>query len=172
MTVFTGRKNRLSPAAKKDTVKAVGQNKCCKHPDPDAIIVKQSKTLAVHAPASWLLLEKPLPAHATQKMRLHLMIFLPDEVLRKKAEFTFDHHRRSQDFIRLVMVATVHEGRQMLASDEKPGQNASTICLLEEMSACGLAAGMFRSFLTGVEQHWHISARRAINLDGPLSEGL
>lgn len=88
----------------------------------------------------------------------------PDEALRKLAEFTFDHHRQSQDFIRLVMIENVHEGRHMPDSEEMSGQNSSAIRLLEEIYARGLAAGMFRSGLTAVELHWHISALSYFNV--------
>lgn len=88
----------------------------------------------------------------------------PDEALRKLAEFTFDHHRRSQDFIRLVMIENVHEGRHMPDSDEMSGQNSSAIRLLEDIYARGLNAGLFRAGLTAVELHWHISALSYFNV--------
>ncbi len=88
----------------------------------------------------------------------------PDEALRRLAEFTFDHHRRSQDFIRLVMIENVHEGRHMPSADEMSGENSSAIRLLEEIYARGLEAGMFRAGLSAVELHWHISALSYFNV--------
>lgn len=88
----------------------------------------------------------------------------PDIALRKLAEFTFDRHRQSQDFIRLVMIENVHEGRHMPDSQEFSGLNSSAIRLLDEIYARGLAAGMFRTGLTAVELHWHISALSYFNV--------
>ncbi len=82
----------------------------------------------------------------------------PDEALRRLAEFTFDHHRRSQDFIRLVMIENVHGGRHMPDSADMAGENSSAIRLLEEIYARGLASGLFRPGLSALELHWHISA--------------
>ncbi len=80
----------------------------------------------------------------------------PDEALRRLAEFTFDNHRRSKDFIRLVMIENVHEGRHMPA--EMSGENSSAIRMLEDIYARGLEAGLFRPGFSAVELHWHISA--------------
>ena len=82
----------------------------------------------------------------------------PDEALRKLAEFTFDNHRRSKDFIRLVMIENVHEGRHMPDSTEMSGENSSAIRLLEDIYARGLEAGVFRPGFSAVELHWLISA--------------
>ena len=88
----------------------------------------------------------------------------PDEALRKLAEFTFDNHRKSQDFIRLVMIENVHEARHMANSDEMSGENSSAIRTLEKIYERGLQAGMFRKDLSAVELHWHISALSYFNV--------
>lgn len=82
----------------------------------------------------------------------------PVEALRKLAEFTFDHHRTSRDFIRLVMIENVHDGQHMPDATEISGQNSSAIRLLEDIYTRGCATGLFRQGLTAVELHWHISA--------------
>ncbi|SNR42924.1 TetR/AcrR family transcriptional regulator [Puniceibacterium sediminis] len=88
----------------------------------------------------------------------------PEEALRKIAEFTFDNHRRSQDFIRLVMIENVHEARHMPGSVEMSGENSSAIRMLEDIYARGLEAGIFRPGLSAVELHWHISALSYFNV--------
>ncbi len=95
---------------------------------------------------------------------LELEGLAPEEALRKVAEFTFDNHRRSQVFIRLVMIENVHEGRHMPDSAEMSGENSSAIRMLEDIYARGLEAGVFRAGLSAVELHWHISALSYFNV--------
>lgn len=96
--------------------------------------------------------------------KLELGDLPPDQALRKLAEFTFDNHRKSQDFIRLVMIENVHEARHLADSDEMSGENSSAIRTLEEIYKRGLEAGMFRKDLSAVELHWHISALSYFNV--------
>lgn len=91
--------------------------------------------------------------------RLH-----PVEALRQLTEFTFDHHNRERDFVRLVMVENIHEGRHMSKSEMISGQNSSAIRLLEEIYKRGCDEGLFRSGLTALELHWHISALAIFNV--------
>lgn len=88
----------------------------------------------------------------------------PDVALRTLAEFTFENHRRSKAFIRLVMIENVHEGRHMPDAVDMLGENQNAIRLLEDIYARGLEAGMFRPGLSAVELHWHISALSYFNV--------
>ncbi|MCF7702399.1 TetR/AcrR family transcriptional regulator [Loktanella sp. M215] len=88
----------------------------------------------------------------------------PEIALRKLAEFTFDNHQRSQDFIRLVMIENVHEARHMPDASDMSGENSSAIRMLEDIYAQGLAQGTFRNGFTAVELHWHISALSYFNV--------
>ncbi|WP_157018938.1 TetR/AcrR family transcriptional regulator [Mesorhizobium xinjiangense] len=102
-------------------------------------------------------------ADAYRRMRvaedtLDLEDMPPVDALRKLAEFTFDHHRTSRDFIRLVMIENVHNGQHMPDAAEISGQNSSAIRLLEDIYDRGREAGLFRPGLSAVELHWHISA--------------
>ena len=82
----------------------------------------------------------------------------PIEALRQLAEFTFDHHRRNTDFIRLVMIENVHGARHMSQSTDISAENFSAIRHLEDIYSRGCQQGVFRRGLSAVELHWHISA--------------
>ena len=100
--------------------------------------------------------------HAEDK--LDLAKVPPVEALRKLAEFTFDHHRSNKDFIRLVMIENIHEGRNMSQSSDMPWQNSTVIQHLDDIYRRGCESGLFREGLTPVELHWHISAMCYFNV--------
>ncbi|KAA2316040.1 TetR family transcriptional regulator [Pseudooceanicola sediminis] len=91
--------------------------------------------------------------------RLH-----PVEALRRLAEFTFEHHRQQKDFVRLVMVENIHDGRHMSKSEMISGQNSSAIRLLDQIYRRGCDDGLFRRGLSALELHWHISAMAIFNV--------
>ncbi|WP_370737897.1 alpha/beta hydrolase fold domain-containing protein [Aquimixticola soesokkakensis] len=93
----------------------------------------------------------------------------PVEALRRLAEFTFDHHRSAEDFVRLVMIENVHDGRHMSMLDEMAGQNISVIRLLEDIYQRGCAAGLFRRGLDAVELHWMISSMSYFNVSNRVT---
>jgi AcrR family transcriptional regulator len=88
----------------------------------------------------------------------------PVAALRQIAEFTFENHAAQEDFIRLVMIENVHEGAHMPDTEEMSGQNVSAIRLLEDIYSRGCAAGLFRTGLSPLELHWHISALSYFNV--------
>ncbi len=88
----------------------------------------------------------------------------PVAALRQIAEFTFENHAAQQDFIRLVMIENVHEGAHMPDSKEISSQNVSAIRLLEDIYARGCESGLFRTGLSPLELHWHISALSYFNV--------
>jgi AcrR family transcriptional regulator len=107
--------------------------------------------------------------YAYERMRraedkLDLAKVPPVEALRKLAEFTFDHHRSNNDFIRLVMIENIHEGRNMSRSTNMPWQNSTIIKHLEDIYRRGCESKLFRGGLTAVELHWHISAMCYFNV--------
>ncbi|MBB95774.1 MAG: lipase [Rhodobacteraceae bacterium] len=88
----------------------------------------------------------------------------PVAALRQLAEFTFDHHSRATNFVRLVMIENIHRGDHMPPSQNMAGQNSSVIRLLEDIYSRGVEAGYFRRGLTAVQLHWHISAASVFNV--------
>ena len=68
----------------------------------------------------------------------------PVEALRRLTEFTFDHHSRNPDFIRIVMIENIHHGAYMEQSELIRLLNAGAIQNLEAICRRGRAAGLFR----------------------------
>ena len=97
------------------------------------------------------------------EQRLDLDHLPPAEALKRLVEFTFDHHSRNPDFIRLVMIENIHHGAYMAQSEVIREVNAGAIRKLEEICRRGREAGLFRS-VEPVELHWHISALSFFNV--------
>jgi AcrR family transcriptional regulator len=88
----------------------------------------------------------------------------PVEALKLLAEFTFDHHSRHPDFIRIVMIENIHHGAYMEQSELIRLLNAGAIQKLEAICRRGREAGLFRDDVTPLELHWHISALSFFNV--------
>ncbi len=82
----------------------------------------------------------------------------PVEALRKLVEFTFDHHHRHEDFIRMVMIENIHHGEYLERSKEIRRLNISAIDTMESVYRRGVTEGVFRKGLDPVELHWQVSA--------------
>ena len=68
----------------------------------------------------------------------------PVEALKRLAEFTFDHHSRHPDFIRIVMIENIHHGAYLEQSELIRLLNAGAIQKLEAICRRGRADGLFR----------------------------
>ncbi len=88
----------------------------------------------------------------------------PVEALKLLAEFTFDHHSRHPDFIRIVMIENIHHGDYLEQSELIRLLNAGAIQKLEAICRRGREAGLFRDDVTPLELHWHISAISFFNV--------
>ncbi|WP_095588647.1 TetR family transcriptional regulator [Actibacterium ureilyticum] len=88
----------------------------------------------------------------------------PVDALRKLVEFTFDHHRANEDFIRLVMIENIHDGHHMVQSDRLSATNTPVIAQITRICAAGKAAGVFRADVSPLEIHWQISAMSFFNV--------
>ena len=95
---------------------------------------------------------------------LDLAGFAPDAALARLVAFTFDHHRKHPDFIRMVMIENIHHAEHMKRSDISRGVNLRAIEQLADIIARGQSAGIFRADLDPVELHWHISALSFFNV--------
>jgi AcrR family transcriptional regulator len=82
----------------------------------------------------------------------------PLEGLRKLVEFTFDHHRQHEDFIRMVMIENIHQARYLEKSSEIRTLNVAAIRHISSLYDKGVAEGVFRKGLDPLEIHWQISA--------------
>ena len=96
----------------------------------------------------------------------------PMTALETLIEFTFHHHNRHPDFIRLVMIENIHHGEFLRHSDTIQALNAPAINRLERIYQRGVEAGCFRAGLTPLELHWFISAFSFFNVSNRASFSL
>jgi len=82
----------------------------------------------------------------------------PVEALRKLTEFTFDYHADNPDFVRLVGIENIHNGRHVRQSDVVGTLNVTVIRLLAEILSRGHREGVFRDDVTALDMHMLMSA--------------
>ncbi len=82
----------------------------------------------------------------------------PLDALRRLVEFTFEHHHKHEDFIRMVMIENIHHAEYLEKSQVIRQLNVTAIGTMEALYERGLKEGVFRSGLDPVELHWLISA--------------
>ena len=73
-------------------------------------------------------------------------------------EFTFDHHHKHENFIRMVMIENIHHGEFLDRSSVIRDLNVTAIGTIETLYLRGLAQELFREGLDPLELHWQISA--------------
>lgn len=88
----------------------------------------------------------------------------PMDALRQLVEFTFDHHREHEDFIRMVMIENIHHGAYLERSGTIQELNATAIDNLERIYSRGVESGDFRPGMKPIDLHWHISASCFFNV--------
>jgi AcrR family transcriptional regulator len=81
----------------------------------------------------------------------------PALALQRLVETTFDHHAAHPEFVRLVSVENIHEGRHVAASPEIITRNAAVIGTLRDLIARGESEGAFRPGLDALDLHMLIS---------------
>ena len=82
----------------------------------------------------------------------------PIEALRRLVEFTFDHHHRHEDFIRMVMIENIHHADYLEKSKVIRQLNVTAIGTIEALYERGVTEGLFRPGLDPLELHWQVSA--------------
>ena len=93
----------------------------------------------------------------------------PDAALRRLVEFTFDHHHRNPDFIRLVMIENIHHGSYLQQSELIRDLNSDAISQLADVLERGRAKGIFREDADPLIVHWQISAYSFFNVSNEAS---
>jgi AcrR family transcriptional regulator len=96
--------------------------------------------------------------------KLDLQGLPPRAALARLVGFTFDHHRKHPDFIRMVMVENVHHAAHLRQSDIIRGLNSRAIDNLSGIIQRGEDSGDFRPGLDPVTLHWMISAMSFFNV--------
>ncbi len=82
----------------------------------------------------------------------------PLDALRRLVEFTFDHHHKHEDFIRMVMIENIHHAQYLEKSQVIRQLNVTAIATIRAIYERGVEEGLFRSGLDPVELHWLVSA--------------
>jgi len=119
-----------------------------------------------------LVLEEAYRKVRTGEEGLMLDHLAPGEALRQLAEFTFDHHSRNPDFIRLVMIENIHHGEYLKHSEVIRNLNEAAISRVETIYRKGVADGTFREGLSPLAIHWQISALSFFNVSNRMSFSL
>ena len=99
-----------------------------------------------------------------EEAELHLDDLEPVEALGRLASFTFDHHRRNESFIRMVMIENVHNGTFLSQSTNIEEVNRPAIERVAALLDRGKEAGVFRPEITPLTLHWLISALSYFNV--------
>lgn len=82
----------------------------------------------------------------------------PIDALKRLVEFTFDHHNRHEEFIRMVMIENIHRGQYLDRSEVISRLNVTAIDSMSRIYERGVAEGVFRTGLDPLELHWLVSA--------------
>lgn len=90
--------------------------------------------------------------------KLHLGELGPLEAIRRLIEFTFDHHDRNVDFVRIVSIENIHHGEHIARSEVIPTLNNSVLQAIADILRRGEATGLFRSGLDPLDIHMLISS--------------
>ncbi|MFY9182783.1 MAG: TetR/AcrR family transcriptional regulator [Limnohabitans sp.] len=103
---------------------------------------------------------------------LHLDDLPPMDALKKLVEFTYDHHRDNEDFIRLVMNENIQRGDYLRKSQSIQQLNTNAIASVKAVYDRGVAQGVFRAGLDPVDIHSAISAFTFFNVSNRHTFGL
>jgi AcrR family transcriptional regulator len=96
--------------------------------------------------------------------QLHLDDLPPAQALRRLVEFTYDHHRDNEDFIRLVMNENIQRGQYLRQSKTIQQLNTQAIAAVQQVYERGVKQGVFRAGLNAVDIHSAISAFTFFNV--------
>jgi AcrR family transcriptional regulator len=88
----------------------------------------------------------------------------PDKALSELVTFTFEHHRKNSDFIRMVMIENIHNAKHLKQSHPIQSMNTVAIEKLTKIIERGQREGIFRGDLDPVKLHWQISALSFFNV--------
>lgn len=94
----------------------------------------------------------------------HLEDLEPVAALRRLVEFTFDHHRGNEDYIRLVMNENMERGAYLAQSKTIQELNVPAIAAIRGVYDRGVAQGVFRPGLDPIDIHASISALTFFNV--------
>ena len=82
----------------------------------------------------------------------------PVEAIRRLVEFTFDHHDRNVDFVRIVSIENIHNAEYVKRSDAIKAMNNTILDSLGVILSRGAEEGIFRQGLIALDVHLLISS--------------
>jgi TetR/AcrR family transcriptional regulator len=82
----------------------------------------------------------------------------PSAALATLVEFTYDHFRGNQDFVRLTSGENLLRGRYIRGSTRIPEQSSPLILALDDVLGRGIAAGQFRADIDALQLYISIVA--------------
>ena len=109
-------------------------------------------------------LEEAYRRMRTIEADLHLGDLAPAAALQSLVQFTYDHHRDNEDFIRLVSSENIHRANYLRQSKSIRQLNVKAIDAIRELYERGVQDGVFRKGLDPVDIHAAISALTVFNV--------
>jgi AcrR family transcriptional regulator len=103
-------------------------------------------------------LEKLYGDIRTTENRLYLTELPPLEAIRRLVEFTFDHHDRNVDFVRIVCIENIHNAEYVKRSDAIKTMNTTVLDSLGVILRRGAEEGVFRAGLDPLDVHLLMSS--------------
>ncbi|CAI8839386.1 TetR/AcrR family transcriptional regulator [Pseudomonas sp. IT-P176] len=90
--------------------------------------------------------------------RLQLAELAPREAIQRLVEFTFDHHDRNVDFVRIVSIENIHNAEYVKHSEAIKAMNSTILDALGGILRRGVVEGVFRDGLNPLDVHLLITS--------------
>ena len=103
-------------------------------------------------------LEKLYGDIRTTESQLNLAQLAPVEAIQRVVEFTFDHHDRNVDFVRMVCIENIHNAENVKQSETIKAKSQTILRALDEILRRGEAEGVFREGVAAIDLHLMISS--------------
>ncbi len=89
---------------------------------------------------------------------LHLDALEPMQAIERLVEFTFDHHDRNVDFVRIVCIENIHNGENVKQSPTIRELSQNIVSILDKILRRGESEGVFRQGVNAIDLHLMISS--------------
>jgi AcrR family transcriptional regulator len=103
-------------------------------------------------------LERAYAAIRKAEEGLELEQLAPRDAVQRMMEFTFDYHDANPDFVRLVSIENINQGRFIAQSKTIRDINITVVDMLRRILDRGSREGIFRPGLDAVDVHMLISS--------------
>ncbi|OCR21802.1 TetR family transcriptional regulator [Pseudomonas syringae] len=89
---------------------------------------------------------------------LNLDALEPMQAIQRLVEFTFDHHDRNVDFVRIVCIENIHNGENVKQSPTIRALSQNIVETLDKLLRRGESDGIFRQGVDAIDLHLMISS--------------